>query len=161
MSSKYYNTSKPSKQFRYPIGTIVYHTEKGRPNRIRPNVQTDRGVVDAPSYYYEYVYKLGHINNDECIMSKNGNRCDLSKDNLVKIKLDERNYIISTQTNVYDFAIKDPKIFKTCEDLAKLHTKIKEVEKRGRSKRHNTTSNRKNERITSRQQKKEKNTRRY
>lgn len=143
MATKYYNNCdkvlRPN-QFRHKLGEIVYH--KDRKGRLRPKIQTEKGLVDAPSYLYEYVYKLGHVGSGECIMVLNGDRTDLSKDNLIKVTNNERNYIISYQTNAYELATNDKKVFKVVKDLATLHENIKEVENRGRSKNSNNGRNR-------------------
>lgn len=132
MATKYYNTCdkiiRPN-QFRHKLGEIVYH--KDRVGRLRPKIQTDKGVVDAPSYLYEYVYKLGKVNKGDSIMFIDGDRTNLSKDNLVKVTNNERNYIISRQTHAYKLAIKDKKVFKLAKNMAELHETLKEVEKRG------------------------------
>lgn len=134
MATKYYNTCdkvlRPN-QFRHKIGTIVYH--KDREGRLRPKIQTDKGMVDAPSYLYEYVYKLGKVNKGESIMFLNGDRTDLSKNNLIKVTNNERNYIISYQTNAYELATKNKKIFKVVKNLATLHELTKEVENNERN----------------------------
>lgn len=143
MATKYYNTCdkvlRPN-QFRYKLGTIVYH--KDREGRLRPKIQTDKGMVDAPSYLYEYVYKLGHINEGESIMILDGDRTNLSKDNLIKVTNNERNFIISRQTNAYKVAIKDKETFKVVKNLAILNEHIKEVEESERNKSSITRSNR-------------------
>lgn len=145
MATKYYNTCdkiiRPN-QFRHKLGTIVYH--KDRVGRLRPKIQTDKGMVDAPSYLYEHVYKLGKVEKGDSIMVKDGDRTNLSKDNLVKVTNNERNYIISRQTNAYKMAIKDKDIFELTKNMAKLHGTIKEVEKSGKDTRSNSRSNRKN-----------------
>ena len=131
MATKYYNTCdkiiRPN-PFRHKLGTIVYH--KDRVGRLRPKIQTDKGMVDAPSYLYEYVYKLGKVEKGDSIMVLDGDRTNLSKENLIKVTNNERNYIISRQTNAYDVAIKDKDIFKLTKDLATLHENLKEVNKK-------------------------------
>lgn len=132
MATKYYNTSKeliitP----KYELGTIVYH--KDSPNRLRPKIQTDRGMVDAPSYLYEYVYKLGKVNKGECIMFIDGNRTNLSKENLIKVSIKERNFMVSGNRSVYKETIKDKDLFMLNMLTASLHNKLKEVNKSGGS----------------------------
>lgn len=132
MATKYYNTSKeliftP----KYKLGTIVYH--KDRVNRLRPKIQTDRGMVDAPSYLYEYVYKLGRVNEGECIMFIDGNRTNLSKENLIKVTIFERNFMVSGNRKVYKETIKDEDLFMLNKVVATLHNKLKEVNRCGRS----------------------------
>jgi hypothetical protein len=130
MATKYYNTCdrvlRPN-QFRHKLGTIVYH--KDRVGRLRPKIQTDKGMVDAPSYLYEHVYKLGKVEKGDSIMVLDGDRTNLSKENLIKVTNNERNYIISRQTNAYDVAIKNKDIFELTKDLATLHESLKEVNK--------------------------------
>ena len=139
MATKYYNTCdkvlRPN-QFRHELGKIVYH--KDREGRLRPKIQTDKGMVDAPSYLYEYVYGLGKVNKGDCIMVLDGDRTNLSKENLIKVTNNERNYIISRQTNVYDVAIKDRDLFELTKNMATLHESIKEVNLCGDNTRSNT-----------------------
>ena len=131
MATKYYNTCdkiiRPN-QFRHKLGTIVYH--KDRVGRLRPKIQTDKGMVDAPSYLYEHVYKLGKVEKGDSIMVLDGDRTNLSKENLIKVTNNERNFIISKQTNAYNAAIKDEKLFELTKDLATLHESLKEVNKK-------------------------------
>lgn len=149
MATKYYNTCdkvvRPN-QFRHKLGEIIYH--KDRVGRLRPKIQTDKGMVDAPSYLYEYVYNLGKVNKGDSIMFLDGDRTNLSKENLIKVTNNERNYIISHQTNAYDLAIKDKEVFNLAKNMAKLHEITKEVSERGKHTTSNTRSNRKNARIT-------------
>lgn len=126
MPTNYYNNlTKVIKHLKYPIGTIIY--VKDRPGRIRPQIQTDKGVVDAPSYLYEHVYNLGKINKGECIMFIDGNRTNISKDNLIKVTLNERNFMISKSRNVYKETIENKELFELNQKLANLHELIKEV----------------------------------
>lgn len=126
MATKYYNNlTKTLSKTKYKIGTIVFH--KDRINRLRPKIQTDRGVVDAPSYLYEYVYKLGKVEKGECVMFIDGNRKNLSKDNLIKTTINERNFMISGSRNVYKETIKDKELFELDKNIAKLHEKMKGV----------------------------------
>ena len=149
MATKYYNNCdkviRPN-QFRHKLGEIVYH--KDRVGRLRPKIQTDKGMVDAPSYLYEYVYNLGKVNKGDSIMFLDGDRTNLSKENLIKVTNNERNYIISYQTNAYDLAIKDKEVFNLAKNMAKLHKITKEVSERGKHTTSNTRGNRKNARIT-------------
>lgn len=135
MTTKYYNNCdkiiRPN-QFKYKLGEIIFN--KDRKGRLRPKIQTDKGVVDAPSYLYEYVYKLGKVDKGYSIMIKDGDRTNLSKDNLIKVTNNERNYIISRQTNLYKTAIKDKEIFDLSKDIATLHELMKEVSDSERSK---------------------------
>lgn len=145
MATKYYNNCdkilRPN-QFRHKLGEIVYH--KDRVGRLRPKIQTDKGMVDAPSYLYEYVYKLGKVNKGDCIMFLDGDRTNLSKENLIKVTNNERNYIISRQTNAYKVAIKNKDIFELTKNLATLHENLKEVINDGKNTRGNSRGNRKN-----------------
>lgn len=142
MATKYYNNCdkilRPN-QFRHKLGEIVYH--KDRVGRLRPKIQTDKGMVDAPSYLYEYVYKLGKVNKGDSIMFLDGDRTNLSKKNLIKVTNNERNYIISYQTNAYDLAIRNKKIFELTKDMATLHEITKEVKERERDTRGNNRRN--------------------
>ena len=141
MPTKYYNTCdkviRPN-QFRHKLGTIVYH--KDRTGRLRPKIQTDKGMVDAPSYLYEHVYHLGKVEKGDSIMVLDGNRKNLSKDNLVKVTNNERNYIISRQTNAYNVAIQNKEYFKLAKEMATLHEAIKEVNHNARNTRSNIRS---------------------
>ena len=151
MATKYYNTCdkvlRPN-QFRHKLGEIIYH--KDRVGRLRPKIQTDKGMVDAPSYLYEYVYKLGKVNKGDSIMFLDGDRTNLSKENLIKVTNNERNYIISYQTNAYDLAIKDKEVFDLAKNMAKLHEITKEVSNSERITKSNNGRNRKNARIYTR-----------
>ena len=132
MATNYYNNlTKTLKRTKYKIGTIKCH--KDRVGRLRPKIQTDRGMVDAPSYLYEYVYKLGKVEKGDCIMFLDGDRRNLEKDNLIKVKINDRNFMISKSRNVYKDTIKNPKLFELNRDIAILHSTLKEVNKRGRS----------------------------
>lgn len=131
--TRYYNNSlKILNKTKYEIGTIVYH--KDRSNRLRPMIQTDKGIVDAPSYLYEYKYKLGKIEKGDCIMFLDGDRNNLSKENLIKVTTNERNFIVSGSRNVYKETIEDEDLFMLNKNLATLHNSIKEVVNSGRSK---------------------------
>lgn len=143
MATKYYNTCdkiiRPN-QFRHKLGTIVYH--KDRTGRLRPKIQTDKGMVDAPSYLYEHIYNLGKVEKGDCVMVKDGDRTNLTKENLIKVTTNERNFIISRQTNAYNAAIKDEKLFELTKNMAVLHETIKEVNKREKCTTSSTRRNR-------------------
>lgn len=144
--AKYYNNlSKILDRTKYEIGTILYH--KDRANRLRPMIQTDKGIVDAPSYLYEYKYKLGKIEKGDCIMFLDGDRTNLSKENLIKVTTNERNFIVSGSRNVYKETIEDEDLFMLNKNLATLHNSIKEVVKSGRSKDKCVRCNRENAQV--------------
>ena len=135
MPTKYYNTCdkiiRPN-QFRHKLGTIVYH--KDRTGRLRPKIQTDKGMVDAPSYLYEYVYKLGKVEKGYSVMVLDGDRTNLSKENLILVSNRDRNYLISWQTGVYDLATKSKEDFLMYKKLAELDGLTKELEAKAKVK---------------------------
>ena len=129
MPTKYYNRCdkviRPN-QFRHKLGEIVYH--KDRTGRLRPKIQTDKGMVDAPSYLYEHVYHLGKVEEGHSVMVLDGDRTNLSKDNLILVSNRDRNYLISWQTGVYDLAKRTKEEFLLYKSLAELDGLTKKLE---------------------------------